>query len=207
KAAEAAGHKVTLVNVTRKKIAGCLACEYCHGKGNGACIQKDDMQELYPFLTEAEVLVLASPIYYFTFSAQIQSAIQRFYAIWKPANVKRPRFFFRPIRRTSMTVQSPNTRESSPSADMRTSASSPPEQMNRRPRQRAGRFSNSSEKFDTRLDEMREMILNPEIPEMCRNEIEDFLLELVQRELRNIPEGTQSRRYNIWSLPNTGTEC
>ena len=50
KAAEAAGHQVTLVNVSRKKIAGCLACEYCHNKGNGSCIQKDDMQELYPLM-------------------------------------------------------------------------------------------------------------------------------------------------------------
>ena len=89
KAAEAVGHKVTVVDVAHKKIAGCLACEYCHGKGNGTCVQKDDMQELYPFLTEAEVLVLASPIYYFTFSAQIQSAIQRFYAIWKPSKVRK----------------------------------------------------------------------------------------------------------------------
>ena len=32
KAAEAAGHEVTLVNVSKKKIAGCLACEYCHNK-------------------------------------------------------------------------------------------------------------------------------------------------------------------------------
>ena len=59
KAAEAAGHEVTLVNVAKKKIAGCLACEYCHNKGDGACIQKDDMQELYPLMNEAEVLVLA----------------------------------------------------------------------------------------------------------------------------------------------------
>ena len=59
KAAEAAGHKVTLVNVAHKKIAGCLACEYCHGKGNGACVQKDAMQELYPLLAEAEVLVIS----------------------------------------------------------------------------------------------------------------------------------------------------
>jgi len=88
-AAEATGHKVTLVNVARKKIAGCLACEYCHGKGEGACVQKDDMQELYPLLAEAEVLVLASPIYYFTLSAQIQAPIQRFYAMMKPANVKK----------------------------------------------------------------------------------------------------------------------
>jgi len=86
-AAQAAGHKVTIVNVAKKKIAGCLACEYCHTKGNGQCIQKDDMQELYPLLAEAEVLVLASPIYYFTLSAQIQAPIQRFYSMMKPANV------------------------------------------------------------------------------------------------------------------------
>ena len=89
KAAEAAGHEVTLVNVAKKKIAGCLACEYCHTKGNGTCIQKDDMQELYPLLAEAEVLVLASPIYYFTLSAQIQAPIQRFYSLMKPASVKK----------------------------------------------------------------------------------------------------------------------
>ena len=88
-AAEAAGHQVTLVNVSKKKIAGCLACEYCHGKGNGACIQKDDMQELYPLMAEAEVLVLASPIYYFTLNAQMQAPIQRLYCVNKPAKVQK----------------------------------------------------------------------------------------------------------------------
>ncbi|MBO4564802.1 MAG: flavodoxin family protein [Bacteroidaceae bacterium] len=89
KAAEAAGHQVTLVNVSRKKIAGCLACEYCRNKGNGACIQKDDMQELYPLMAEAEVLVLAAPIYYFTLCAQIQAPIQRMYCVNHPAKVKK----------------------------------------------------------------------------------------------------------------------
>jgi multimeric flavodoxin WrbA len=89
KAVEAAGHQVTLVNVSRKKIAGCLACEYCHNKGNGACIQKDDMQELYPLMNEAEVLVLAAPIYYFTLCAQIQAPIQRMYCVNKPAKVQK----------------------------------------------------------------------------------------------------------------------
>jgi len=87
KAAEAAGHEVTLVNVSKKKIAGCLACEYCHTRGNGACIQKDDMQELYPLMAEAEALVLAAPIYYFTLNAQIQAPIQRMYCVNKPAKV------------------------------------------------------------------------------------------------------------------------
>ena len=88
-AAIAAGHEVTLVNVARKKIAGCLACEYCHTKGNGACIQKDDMQELYPLMAEAEVLVLAAPIYYFTLAAQLQAPIQRMYCVNAPAKVKK----------------------------------------------------------------------------------------------------------------------
>ena len=88
-AAEAAGHQVTLVDVAHKHIAGCLACEYCHGKGNGACIQKDDMQELYPLMAEAEVLVLAAPIYYFTLSAQIQAPVQRMYCVNAPAKVKK----------------------------------------------------------------------------------------------------------------------
>jgi len=89
KAAEAKGHSVTVVNVAKKKIAGCLACEYCHTKGEGQCVQKDDMQEIYPLLQEAEALVLAAPIYYFTLSSQLQTAIHRFYAIWKPQKVKK----------------------------------------------------------------------------------------------------------------------
>ena len=88
-AAEALGHEVTLVNVAKKHIAGCLACEYCHHKGNGDCIQKDDMQELYPLMAQAEVLVLASPIYYFTLNAQIQAPIQRMYCVNAPAKVKK----------------------------------------------------------------------------------------------------------------------
>ncbi|MBR4614686.1 MAG: flavodoxin family protein, partial [Kiritimatiellae bacterium] len=70
-------------------IAGCMACEYCHGKGNGACVQKDDMQQLYPLLAEAEVLVLAAPIYYFTMSAQMQAPIQRVYNMQKPGKLKK----------------------------------------------------------------------------------------------------------------------
>lgn len=78
--AKEAGHGVTVLNLGRKKIAGCIACEHCHNKGNGACIQKDDMQEVYAALEKAEMLVLASPVYYFTLTGQLQCAIQRIYA-------------------------------------------------------------------------------------------------------------------------------
>ena len=83
------GHNITVVPVCRKKIAGCLACEYCHNRGEGKCIQQDDMQEVYPVLEEAEMIVLASPIYYHSFTGQLQCAINRIYALDKPKNLKK----------------------------------------------------------------------------------------------------------------------
>lgn len=86
------GHEVTVVNVCQKNIAGCRACEYCHQKNSGherQCVQKDDMQKVYPILDEAEMIVLASPVYYHSFSGQLQCAINRIYALDKPRNLKR----------------------------------------------------------------------------------------------------------------------
>ena len=79
-----AGHQVDVVDVCRLKIGGCLACEYCHTKGHGSCVQKDDMQEVYALLKEAEMLVIASPIYYHGISGQLKCVIDRFYAAAYP---------------------------------------------------------------------------------------------------------------------------
>lgn len=79
-----AGHTFDIMDVCRMNIRGCLACEYCHGKGNGTCVQKDDMQAVYPLLTEAEMLVIASPIYYHGLSGQMKCVIDRFYAALYP---------------------------------------------------------------------------------------------------------------------------
>ena len=79
-----AGHLVDVVDVCRLKIGGCLACEYCHTKSHGSCVQKDDMQEVYALLKEAEMLVIASPIYYHGISGQLKCVIDRFYAAAYP---------------------------------------------------------------------------------------------------------------------------
>ncbi len=50
-----------MVDVCKKKIGGCLACEYCHSKGHGECIQKDDMQEVYNLLKKQKCLLLHRP--------------------------------------------------------------------------------------------------------------------------------------------------
>ena len=87
-----AGHQVNVVDVCKLKIAGCLACEYCHTKGHGSCVQKDGMQEVYALLKEAEMLVIASPIYYHGISGQLKCVIDRFYAAaypTKPPHLKK----------------------------------------------------------------------------------------------------------------------
>lgn len=86
--AESNGHTVTVLDVAHKKVNGCMSCGYCHQQGNGKCVQQDDMQQIYPSLMEAEMIVFASPIYYFTMSAQLEAVIQRFYAINHPPKAK-----------------------------------------------------------------------------------------------------------------------
>ena len=83
--AKEAGHEVEILHVGKMKIGGCLGCEYCHGKGEGTCIQKDDMAKVMPAYREADMIVYASPIYYFGMTAQLTAAMQRVYAIGKPA--------------------------------------------------------------------------------------------------------------------------
>ena len=87
--AQAAGHEVEELQVGKMKIAGCLACEYCHTKGEGVCIQKDDLEKILPAYKEADMIVFASPIYYFTMTAQMEAAIQRVYCIGKPLKAKK----------------------------------------------------------------------------------------------------------------------
>ena len=89
KGAQEAGHEIVSINVAHKNIRGCMACEYCRRQEKGVCAQRDDMQAIYPEILSSDMVVFASPIYYFTLSAQLQAAIQRTYAIDIPKKVKK----------------------------------------------------------------------------------------------------------------------
>lgn len=62
------------------KVHPCIGCERC-GTGKNACVFKDDMAELYPKLAEADAVVLATPLYYHGYSAQLKAVIDRFHGI------------------------------------------------------------------------------------------------------------------------------
>lgn len=87
--AKSAGHEVDVYHVGQMKIAGCLGCEYCHTKGEESCIQKDDLEKILPAYKEADMIVFASPIYYFSMTVQMEAAIQRVYCIGKPLKAKK----------------------------------------------------------------------------------------------------------------------
>jgi multimeric flavodoxin WrbA len=64
-------------------IRPCDACDTCRETG-GLCVIKDEMETLYPLLRESDAILLASPIYWFTISAQLKTCIDRWYAMVTP---------------------------------------------------------------------------------------------------------------------------
>ena len=76
KGAAEAGNTVEKVCLREKKIAPCLACEACLRNG-GICVQKDDMAEVLAKLIDADVIVLSTPVYYYSVCAQLKAMIDR----------------------------------------------------------------------------------------------------------------------------------
>ena len=73
------GAEVASFRIDEMDIRPCDACDFCQDT-NGICVIKDDMQALYPKIRDAHAIVIASPIYWFTISAQIKLCIDRWYA-------------------------------------------------------------------------------------------------------------------------------
>lgn len=81
KGAESSGHTVTEFFLGSMNINGCKGC-FCGGKNpNSPCVQKDDMEKIYPVYKEADIVVLASPLYYWTISGQLKCAFDRLFAV------------------------------------------------------------------------------------------------------------------------------
>lgn len=75
-----AGHRVEKIRVAEKKIGYCRACYAC--KESGICAIKDDMAEILQRMIDADVLVLASPVYFYSIDAQLKALIDRTVARW-----------------------------------------------------------------------------------------------------------------------------
>lgn len=85
------GNEVEKIRITEKKVSPCSACYYCRDHG-GVCVHKDDMADILQKMVDADVLVLASPVYFYSVNAQLKAVIDRTVARW--LEVKNKEFYY-----------------------------------------------------------------------------------------------------------------
>ena len=89
--AEESGNQVEKIRVAEKKIGYCRGCYYCR-KSGGVCFIQDDMAEILQKMIDADVIVLASPVYFYSIDAQMKIIIDRSLARW--TNIPNKEFYF-----------------------------------------------------------------------------------------------------------------
>lgn len=75
------GNDVTEFFLGEMNINGCKGCFGGHSSQECPCVQQDDMNLIYPVIKECDVIVLATPLYYWNMSGQIRTAIDRLFAL------------------------------------------------------------------------------------------------------------------------------
>ena len=71
-------HHAEIISVRDYKVNPCLGCNACF-KTDGICAQTDDMALIYEKMNQADMLVIASPVYFYGISAQLKAVIDRFH--------------------------------------------------------------------------------------------------------------------------------
>ena len=79
KAAEAKGHVVTRFDAATKNVGGCHACETCFTTGK-ACSFDDDFNVIAPIILEADAVVFAMPVYWYSIPSQIKGVIDKMFS-------------------------------------------------------------------------------------------------------------------------------
>ncbi len=85
-----AGHEVEKIRVAEKNIGYCRACYAC--RDTGVCAIKDDMAELMQKMIDCDVMVLASPVYFYSIDAQLKAVIDRSVSRW--TEVQNKEFYY-----------------------------------------------------------------------------------------------------------------
>lgn len=89
--AQESGNEVEKVFLRDKKIGYCMACYYCRDTGKG-CAIKDDMAEILDKMLAVDVIVMASPVYFYSIDAQLKTVIDRTVAKWR--DIKNKEFYY-----------------------------------------------------------------------------------------------------------------
>ena len=85
--AKESGHETVQINLGQKKLSPCRGCDAC--AKTGKCFQKDDMEEILSKTAEADVILLATPVYFYSVSAQLKMFIDRCYPAYQQLRGKK----------------------------------------------------------------------------------------------------------------------
>lgn len=78
----AGDHEVERVIITKHEVKGCIGCYKCQEvKGEPGCVQKDDAEALFEKMMQADAIVYASPLYCWSFTAQLKPLIDRHFCL------------------------------------------------------------------------------------------------------------------------------
>jgi len=102
-AARQAGAETEKLRASRLDISGCRACGGCDETGE--CVLADEMQRVYPLLDSAERIVLAAPIFFYSFPAQLKALIDRAQARWARRRLRHRQPGYRPAANRRGYVQ------------------------------------------------------------------------------------------------------
>lgn len=86
-----AGNQAEKIFLRSKKVAPCNACYFCNQSG-GKCAIQDDMSEILDKMQAADVIVMASPVYFYSIDAQMKAVIDRSVARW--TNIPNKEFYY-----------------------------------------------------------------------------------------------------------------
>lgn len=103
KGVQGTGHQVEVISLMENEVKGCIGCNACrYGK---PCIQKDSFNDIVPKIKKADLIVFASPLYFWTISSRIKAFIERFYCIAeKDSNPPLGRYEKYPIRDCALLI-------------------------------------------------------------------------------------------------------
>ncbi len=85
KGAQSQGAKVEKIIVDKLDISPCKEYLGCYRNGN--CVIRDDMDNIYPRLLEADVIIVASPMFFYGITSQLKALVDRCQALWARKNI------------------------------------------------------------------------------------------------------------------------
>lgn len=97
--AQAEGASFEVIYLSEKNIKGCQGCFSCWVKTPGKCQIKDDMQELMDKINQADVLIFATPLYFFSMTGQMKTFVDRLLPVMEPFFVEKNGRMGHPRRR------------------------------------------------------------------------------------------------------------